>query len=220
MRLLFMDSERESEHKFMELVTDSNLQDITAGVSEVFVDEIMEEGLLRDVPVFGPLVGLCRFVSGMGERRFAKKLHLFLRQFDDLNPAERLEFKTLFSSKIEEERFAAKMMEALDRVELHGKPELLGRLLRAVIDKKLSLPAFYRLNHVVSQAYYPDLERLRSQWMDKERLPGNDQLVILGLVEPDFLGAYDAAKAGEVGDRWSRGDFSDLGRMLCEFGWS
>ncbi len=54
----------------------SDLQNVTIGLAEVFKDSLMEDGIAKDIPIIGTVIGLGRASIGIKEIFFLKKIIL------------------------------------------------------------------------------------------------------------------------------------------------
>lgn len=60
-------------------------------IGEVLLDAALEDGVLKDIPVLGALVGVGKCIKNVYDIRFAKKLIAFLDPIKDVPPGQRAE---------------------------------------------------------------------------------------------------------------------------------
>src|SRR5262245_61944564 len=73
----------------IESIKSSDLKDIAVDLSEIGLDSLLEDGLLKDIPVFGSLVKLYKTGQTIRDALFAKKLLLFLQGISKVSPEQR-----------------------------------------------------------------------------------------------------------------------------------
>jgi hypothetical protein len=61
-------------NSFCHTLKDSDLQNVTIGLAEVFADRLIEEGIAKDIPIIGTVIGLGKASMGIKEILFLKKI--------------------------------------------------------------------------------------------------------------------------------------------------
>jgi hypothetical protein len=64
-------------NSFSQTLKDSDLQNATIGLSEVFVDSLIDDGVARDIPIIGTVIGIGKASMGIKEILFLKKIIYF-----------------------------------------------------------------------------------------------------------------------------------------------
>ncbi len=59
-------------------------------IGEVMIDAVLDDGILKDVPILGTLVGVGKCVKNIYDALFAKKLIAFLFPIKNTNPEDRI----------------------------------------------------------------------------------------------------------------------------------
>jgi len=77
------------ELSLLTTLKESNLTKISENALELGIDSILEQGLLREIPVVSTLTGLIRIGVGVRDYLFLKKLLAFLQQLADIDPTIR-----------------------------------------------------------------------------------------------------------------------------------
>lgn len=68
----------------------SNLS-VVGDIGEVVLDSALEDGVLKDIPIIGAIVGAYKCIRNIDDMLFTKKLIAFLWGFKDVDPKEREE---------------------------------------------------------------------------------------------------------------------------------
>lgn len=62
---------------------------VVTDVGEVFLDQVLEEGPLRDIPVLGAIIGVGKICKNVSDVLFANKLIIFLTNIKDVDAETR-----------------------------------------------------------------------------------------------------------------------------------
>ena len=65
---------QEIQKSIEETIGNSDLTSLGIDLSEVAIDAVMEDGILKDLPVVGAIVGLAKFGMNLKERILLKKI--------------------------------------------------------------------------------------------------------------------------------------------------
>jgi hypothetical protein len=87
-----MSSDTDLPGELIGAIVDSSAIDAASSLAEVGIDALLDDGLLRDIPVVGTLVSLARAGIALRDRFFAKKIARFLLQVGDVPEEERRRF--------------------------------------------------------------------------------------------------------------------------------
>lgn len=60
-------------------------------IGEIMIDSVLEDGVLKDVPILGTLVGVGKCVKNLYDASFAKRLIAFLIPLSNITPEQRTE---------------------------------------------------------------------------------------------------------------------------------
>ena len=90
------------EKSLLKSVSEAGLNKITKDLVEVGLDQIIKNGVLKDIPVVNTLVSVLKTGIGLREAVFVKKLYRFLFELNDIPHADRVKFVEDLESKPEE----------------------------------------------------------------------------------------------------------------------
>jgi len=190
-----------------------NLAEAVADVTEVGLDRLLGEGLLRDIPVLGVLIQLRKTVGVVRDHIFARKVLRFLLRLAEVPVSEREAFIAGLNTVEERRRLGETLVLLLDRLDDMAKPEMLAKLFAAHLRGRCDWPTFRRLSLALERLPLPALPSLRSFYDPARRgfaLGGEDltTLAACGLVGLQFFPS-DAMTGGSFGQ-------TDLGKVLLE----
>ena len=111
-----------------------DLSGIAEDIAEVTLDNIMDDGLGRDLPIVGTVVGLARAAVSVRDRLLLKKILLFLHELGTVPKEERQAFVQKLAEDTQfERRVGERLLMLLDRHDHLDKPRLLARIFGAYI---------------------------------------------------------------------------------------
>ena len=126
----------EKSPKFEASIKESILSEkavsLASEYSEIALDSILQDGILKDIPVINTIIGISKASIAMRDRLLIKKIVQFLAGLNDVTFEKRiqmiirLEQDTKFSQSVGEH-----ILEILERVESHRKPIIIARVFAA-----------------------------------------------------------------------------------------
>ena len=64
--------------KLTETIKDDNFQDLIMDLGETAIDAVLDEGVLKEIPILGSFLGVARATMSIQDKLFTKKLLTFL----------------------------------------------------------------------------------------------------------------------------------------------
>jgi len=172
------------EVAMIDSVSKAEFVGIGSDLAEVAFDAVMNDGLLKDIPVFGTVAGVVRSGVALRDRIFLKKVHSFLFEVNKASKKDRDEFvKNLSEKKGRKEKAGAALMLLLDKLDDIDKPEIVGRIYIAKIEGRISEAELRRFCMIIERAFIPDLLEL-AELKDGEKVDDDAAplLAALGVV--------------------------------------
>ena len=136
----------------------NEFQDLVIDLSETTIDAFLEDGIIKDIPIFGLLFKSKNFISTIQDKLFAKKLFKFLKQLENTTPEQRIEQ----INKIEQDEkyrisVGEKLMYLIDKCEDSEKAEILGILFKNFILSNIDYDDLLRCTNSISSLSTIDL---------------------------------------------------------------
>ena len=190
--------------------------DLSIDFAELTVDSLLENEMLKEIPLVKSIVGAVKTGLLIKEKFFAKKVLTFLKKFNDreIDVKDLNEFKEKFDTDSD---YRSKVIEELlvriDRINDISKSIILANLFSAFIERKIDWDDFCHLTlclEVIHPNAYAALDSLaKKKWIgstgrkDDEESENNALLMAAG-----------------IGFTFNENQFtiSKLGRKLYEFG--
>ena len=207
----------------MEAAIDSlELISLSKDYGEIAIDGMLDEGVLRDLPLVGSVVGVVSFGSSVSKMLFAKKIYKFLFQLASIPDYQRrIEIQDINRSKDHQSSVGTTLIELLDKIDSDFKPEILGKMFVSVLKGNTSYVDFLRAAHVLNNTFYYDLLELKKHCKENivVGLEIKDTIFHSGLTTTDFAGGFsefmDDSDAEKVESKTS---LSSLGELVVNIG--
>lgn len=143
-----------------ETIKDSNLQDVTADLAETFTDALLKEGLLKDIPVIGTIIGLTRVTISLNDRLLIKKLIYFISELKTINQEKRKRLiEEIESSEKQRIKVGEKLLYIIDKCDDHTAAKYIAILFSAFLDEDMTYEEFLRGSTIVQRLIVQDLEQ-------------------------------------------------------------
>lgn len=111
----------------LETFASPNLNQLTADVTEVLLDQTLREGLIRDFPIVGTVIGITKAGLQIRDQLFLRKVFRFLWQLRDVSEVDRREFiDSLGSDERIRRKAGENLLLLLDKMNDMSKPDRTG----------------------------------------------------------------------------------------------
>ena len=138
----------------------SNFKDIIVNNSEVALDYITEDGLLKDIPIINNLVDLYNVKTTISDKIFYKKVVSFYESFSCVNRDSFVKWKTWAKENIESaEKVASTLVLHIDSQHDLIKCKIIGHIFKKLVEEKITLNDFEAYVYVVSMCSVRDLRK-------------------------------------------------------------
>lgn len=149
---------------------------ITADLLEVALDHVLDEGVIKDIPIIRAIAGLAKATVSIRDRILIKKLLAFFFSLRSVSAEVRQEFRAKIA--VDEEfryRLGEKVLLIIERLDDIGKAGLIARAFRAYMETRIDYGMFQRLACAIDKCFYFDLMSLKSN-DDPNALPVENKL--------------------------------------------
>lgn len=198
-------------------------QSLVVPLAEFALDQVMNEGALRDIPIINSFVQLYKLKNNYSNHLLEKKLYDYFRNLDDIPFEKRIKFAQKYLNN--DPTFSDNLLLAIDKSERLEKTPIFANLTRAFVYEKISKVDFWRLVKCLNDGFYEDFEFLK-KYSHEKKLYGNEaqSLVNSGLVQI-FTGLASPAfemngKFGLQGlsNRHSAYSITNIGKLFVKHG--
>lgn len=149
------------ETNLIQSIASSEIKNITTDYCELGLDAILDEGILKDIPIFGSLTKLYSVGTTIHGKIFEKKLLNFLFELNKVSEIERNGFIIkLNTDEKQAQKISEHLLVLLDRLDDMHKPKILAKIFSAYIIEKIDFEMFVRLASVIDKSLVSDLVKL------------------------------------------------------------
>ena len=134
--------------------------DILKEYLELGIDELLSDGLLKDIPVINTVFALVKFASNRRDRHQAEKILAFVESLSGIGEDEKRTFIQKLDKEDKKGRIYQQVMLQLDKLDEVLKAEMTGNLFRAYIQGKINRHHLLRCFSIIEKAYMSDLLEL------------------------------------------------------------
>ena len=131
--------------------------DVLTKLGEVTVDSFMNEGILRDIPIIGTIVGLGKAGVAVRDLLFVRKLQAFLGELDNASEERERFARDMESNPEERDRVGMQLMVLLERFEETKKASFLGKAFATYLRGIVTLSSFLRMSRAIDRCLVEDL---------------------------------------------------------------
>lgn len=173
------------EGKLVESIKIEGLGEIVQEYTELGIDLVLKDGVLKDVPIVGTLVKAMNAIGCVRDRLYLKKLILFLHKIGETTQRQREDF--IKDNCHDIKHFEEAVLLILEQADNMNKPSLIGKIFKACILGKINLCNAIRLSEMVNRAFWDDLLCLTK---GTENVWQKEKLLLAGFYDQDGSGLF------------------------------
>lgn len=156
---------RDLPHALCDSITDET-KSIVINISEIGLDSILGDGLLKEVPLLSTVTSLYKIGYTIKERHYIKKLAKFVQALNN-GLAGDVQRKMFRDKILHDQKKSKKELEYIlilvDRYISDGKSTIIAKLYLSYLDSKLNWEEFSVYSEVTDQLFINDLNFLRKE---------------------------------------------------------
>ena len=179
---------KEFKNSLDKTLKNSDLHNVTAGLSEVLIDSLIEDGIAKDIPIIGTIVGAGKAALGVREHLFLKKIICFISELKEIPTSKRHNMiDKIDSSQKYRIKVGEKLLYIIEKCEDHEKSKIIARLFSAFIEGTLTYDEFLRSASVVEKIIPEDLIKFVDDDFETNALIDAGEYLNTGLVELELF---------------------------------
>jgi hypothetical protein len=189
------DNSNKIEGKLIESLEAKELGSLTIDYVELGLDSILDDGIIKDIPILRTAVSLVKIGLNVRDRIYVKKIYCFLAQVGQTTQEQREKFIKDNCQNVKQ--FEEAVLLILEQADNMNKSALIGKIFKACILGNISYQDALSLSSIVNKALWQDLENMLNLTLTiemKMRLC-NCGLLNLGLMRRHH---YDQTKPTET----------------------
>lgn len=155
------------QNQLVESIYSPKLADISEDIAEVVLDSLLDEGVLKDLPVVGTIVKVFKGAMDIRDRVFVAKVARFLFQLSKIPLEKRLLFKEKLNADLKLRRkLGLTLTLLLDRLDDIEKPDFVAWCFNAYLNDNITIDAFRRISSAIDIAFIDDLKAICREDID------------------------------------------------------
>lgn len=136
----------------------SNLQNIVSDFAELSVDSILQEGVLKDIPIVSTLISLTKVGISINDKLFLKKILYFINNIKDVPVETRKEMiEEIDGSEKFRVKIGEKLLYIIESSNDHENSELVSKFFRAFLENKIKYDEFLKCSEIIKKILIGDL---------------------------------------------------------------
>lgn len=137
----------------------SKLIDVGEDMLESLVDNTLNDGIVKDIPIIGAFVGIIQTTQNISNYLFLRKIVAFLSKIKDVSPQQReKEIKRIDKSGKYRESVGNSLLAIIDKCENVEKAEYLAVWFRSFLTGEIGYECFMYGTHIIQRAYLEDFK--------------------------------------------------------------
>ncbi|GAA0801562.1 hypothetical protein GCM10008910_31420 [Faecalicatena orotica] len=124
-------------------------------VGEFTLDSFMPDGIIKDLPIIGPVFELVKIGKDIHDRIFVEKIKSFIENID-----KNQKWKEKFSDEEECNKISKQLLYIVDSCDDDNKLRLIGIAFNYLVNGEISKNVFFYTVNIISKSFYPFLKIL------------------------------------------------------------
>lgn len=184
---------------------ESDLKDVGVDLAEDLIDSTIQDGVLKDIPILGSLVGLGKTAARVKDVLFLKKVLYFINEVKDIPFTEREKvISEIDNSEKYRLKIGEKLLYILDKADDHEKTLLVGKLFRAFLKQEVNYDTFLRGSVIIDKAIIEDLNWFIENDWEKLSIEEAAEFINWGLFELEPLNIKVKEAGYEHASQWEQ----------------
>lgn len=168
---------------FDDSLRNSALPDAAIDVAEVSIDALLNNDLLKQVPIVKTFLGVAQAGINIHDKLFLKKILSFLSNIDGTDPDERKEIiNSIDNSKKYRLKVGEKLLYVIDSCDDHEGAERIAKLFRAVLTKSITYNEYLEASSIIARLSGRELELFLNSYKIGYMYDDASELIHTGLV--------------------------------------
>ena len=160
--------------KLVDSTTSPELKNLAVEVAEVGLDQLLDEEVLKDLPIVGGFVRAYKTVLSIRDKAFFNKVTRFFVKLSSIPDEEKEKFREDIKSDPKLRRKVGEtLFLVLDRLDDLEKPEILAIMFQEYLSNGIEFTHFKRLASAIDIAFIEDLKAFAGLQHEQENFRGD-----------------------------------------------
>ncbi|MCF2217955.1 hypothetical protein H9Q08_01390 [Chryseobacterium sp. PS-8] len=178
-----------------QIIKSKDFNDLISDVNETILDSILDDSVLKDIPIFGLLFKGKNLISTIQDKFFIKKLFTFLKQLEQTSNEDRKrETEKIDNDPNYRTKVGEKLLFIINEADDSEKAEYIGKLYKEFINKNLHYDDFIRAVNCINKTNIIDLNHFINERSIKHILENlYENYIFTGLITQKYYDALETA---------------------------
>lgn len=167
-----------------ETIANSDLKDLSIDLAEVFADDLLKDGILKELPIVKTIYGIYKTGLSIKDKLLVNKLLYFLNEIKEIEIEKRIQLiNEIDRSDIYKTKVGEKLLFIIDRVDDYEKSQIVGKLFKALIFEIIDYDLFIRCSKIVENVLPEDLYGFVNSEIENYELIDISEYINWGVIE-------------------------------------
>lgn len=195
LRYIQLSKMKNLSNSFDETIKDSDLQNIGGDLSELVIDSLLEDGVLKDIPVISTIIGLTNIGVKISDRILLNKILSFLFELKNIPSSKREKMiRKIDNSEKYKIKVGEKILLIIDKCNDYENSQYVAKLFSVYLNEKINYSDFLRGANIIQSIQMNDfkdflkLDKNKFNYGNRETLTYDDvkYLLHVGLFETNI----------------------------------
>lgn len=136
---------KEIKNSLDKTLKNSDLQNVTGNLAEVALDSLLNDGVAKDIPIIGTIIGIGKLSVSVRDSLLLKKIVSFISELNNIPPEKRRNIiEEIDSSKKYRIQVGEKLLYIIDKCDDHEKSQMVAKLFAAFIGGSMDYGQFLK----------------------------------------------------------------------------
>jgi len=199
--------------------------DFSIDLLELGVDSVMNDGILRDIPIVSTVVGATKLVTKLRDYNLLMQTFAFISEFrlGSISPEELIRYRERLETNPKRVMGElSRVLVFLDRFTDEKKSRLLASIYLALVREQISWDNFFELSEIVDRLFSSDIQLLKKLDNNSETIihrEGNhaaERLIAIGLLTNYEERSEDGKNVRVLSITQTPLKLSSIGKLFCK----
>lgn len=164
-----------------------DLSNLAVNFGEVGIDAILENGILKDIPILSSILGGINAIGSVRDALFAKKLVSFLSELSDIPVEQRQNMIDLIDNSNDfKVKVGEKLIYIIEKAEDHYTSKIVAIFFAEFLTEKITYDQFLKVSRIINDMFIGDFLDFASESSDPIDFDSENTFINTGLVDVYF----------------------------------
>lgn len=164
-----------------------DLSNLAVSFGEVGIDAILENGILKDIPILSSILGGINAIGSVRDALFAKKLVSFLSELSDIPVEQRQNMIDLIDNSNDfKVKVGEKLIYIIEKAEDHYTSKIVAIFFAEFLTEKITYDQFLKVSRIINNMFIGDFLDFVSESSVPIDFDSENTFINTGLVDVYF----------------------------------